>query len=350
MYLFLFLQALLTLFFSGGLFFRDKHLKNRVIGIYFLLFSLEILYFIYGTTGVVGLFPSFYGRYYFSVGFIYGPLLFVLFETVITGKSGLEKKDLYHLIAVVVLNIIMLKVTLLSDNERVEFYNSPKNFFSTIIFYNYARALHQIVYGVFLFMMYKRAKDNLNVHQKFYLGGVAAIYLLSTIIITLFTLFANGWRDFSTYYIVCTLFVLLTIYVLYKDPKFFRKFKEKYQTSSLNQKEMQRIKQQVMTLFNQENVYLDSKLSLEKLSVKIETKPHYISQTFTNLFQENFNDYVNKHRVDYAKILLHNPSYDNFKIEAIALDAGFNNKVTFYKAFAKFAQTTPSQFRKQLKA
>ena len=347
MYIFLFLQALATLFFSGGLFFKEKNLKTRVVGVYFLLFSLEILYFIYGTTGILDLFPSFYGRFYFSAGFLYGPLLFILFKTVVKGKSSLELKDTYHLIALVVLNIFMFKVTILPDSERVLFYNSPENFFSTIIFYNYARALHQIVYGVLLFVMFAKAKNTLDVHQKFYLSGVAAIYLLTTIIIALLTLFASGWQDFAWYYIVCTLFILLTGYVLYKDPKFFRKLKEKYQTSSLDHTEMLRIKSQVVVLFKTEKLFLDSKLSLEKLSGRIETKPHYISQTFTNIFQENFNDYVNRHRVAHSKILLRDPSYDNYKIEAIALDAGFNNKVTFYKAFAKFTNTTPSQYRKQ---
>ena len=39
-------------------------------------------------------------------------------------------------------------------------------------------------------------------------------------------------------------------------------------------------------------------------------------------------------------------SYTQYKIEAIALESGFNNKVTFYKAFTKFTNTTPSAFRK----
>ncbi len=44
---------------------------------------------------------------------------------------------------------------------------------------------------------------------------------------------------------------------------------------------------------------------------------------------------------------MHDKAYSNYKIEAIALESGFNNKVTFYKAFSKFTNQTPSAFRKQ---
>ena len=45
--------------------------------------------------------------------------------------------------------------------------------------------------------------------------------------------------------------------------------------------------------------------------------------------------------------MLLNPNYANYKIEAIALESRFNNKVTFYKAFAKFVDDTPTGFKRK---
>ena len=61
------------------------------------------------------------------------------------------------------------------------------------------------------------------------------------------------------------------------------------------------------------------------------------------------NDFVNKFRIDRAKQLLVDQEFDNYKIEAIGYECGFNNKVTFYKAFSKFEGITPAMYKKKQK-
>ena len=109
---------------------------------------------------------------------------------------------------------------------------------------------------------------------------------------------------------------------------------------------MKRIRSKIEKAFKMDQVFLDGSFNISGLSELLNEKQHHVSQTFSELISENFNDYVNKHRIEVAKQYLHDSNYKQYKIEAIALESGFNNKVTFYKAFTKFADQTPSAFRK----
>jgi AraC-like DNA-binding protein len=59
----------------------------------------------------------------------------------------------------------------------------------------------------------------------------------------------------------------------------------------------------------------------------------------------NFPDYINSLRVEKAKILLTDTDFKSYTILSIGLECGFNSKSTFYLAFKKFTNTTPSLFR-----
>lgn len=60
---------------------------------------------------------------------------------------------------------------------------------------------------------------------------------------------------------------------------------------------------------------------------------------------DNFNDYLNRLKVEYAVTLLKEKS-DQLTIDAIAKEANFTSKSTFYRAFAKQLGMTPAQYLK----
>ena len=74
---------------------------------------------------------------------------------------------------------------------------------------------------------------------------------------------------------------------------------------------------------------------------------HHISQMLSTNVKMTFNQYVNEKRINHAKSILAHPKNNMYKIEALSLEMGFNNKVTFYKAFKKHVGMTPSQFKKE---
>ncbi|MFD2165628.1 helix-turn-helix domain-containing protein [Thalassotalea euphylliae] len=117
----------------------------------------------------------------------------------------------------------------------------------------------------------------------------------------------------------------------------------KYQKSALDQAHAEKIAAKIEAAMQQDKLYLDASLSLQKLAKHISTSPNYISQTLNESLGMNFFDYVNKHRVQAAQQLLRET--DDTVLD-IAMNVGFNAKSSFYTAFKKEVFQTPSQYRK----
>jgi len=118
----------------------------------------------------------------------------------------------------------------------------------------------------------------------------------------------------------------------------------KYQRSALNEQQSEAIAIKIEQAIGDNKLYLDASLSLQKLAKHIYTSPNYISQTLNETLGMSFFDFVNKHRVEAAKHML---EHSDDTVLDIAMNVGFNAKSSFYSAFKKETQQTPSQYRKQ---
>lgn len=93
--------------------------------------------------------------------------------------------------------------------------------------------------------------------------------------------------------------------------------------------------------------YLDSNLSLEKVSAELGVNNSYLSRLIHSEMKINFSDYVNRLRVEEAKAYMNRDEFMNYNLISIGLEAGFNSKTTFYKAFKKYTGITPSEFKNE---
>ena len=105
----------------------------------------------------------------------------------------------------------------------------------------------------------------------------------------------------------------------------------------------------VNNLIDKNDLFLNLDLSVALLSEELKVNRKYISQSINNNANENFNSYVNKKRVLYAKFQLEEGNYSNLTIEGIANESGFRSKSTFNSAFKKELKCTPSEFISKLK-
>jgi AraC-like DNA-binding protein len=62
---------------------------------------------------------------------------------------------------------------------------------------------------------------------------------------------------------------------------------------------------------------------------------------------QNFFDYINSYRVQKAASILASRNNKTSMLDVMA-DAGFNSKSTFYRAFKKFMDMTPTDYVDQL--
>ena len=129
------------------------------------------------------------------------------------------------------------------------------------------------------------------------------------------------------------------VMMAYPDPA------EKYKFSSLDDETAANIQRGLLELVETEKIFLQRDLRLKEVADRLGTSAHYLSQVLNERLSLSFNDFVNKHRVEEAMKML--ATGDDSKMESLALDTGFNNKVSFNKAFKKFTGLTPSQYKMQ---
>ena len=101
---------------------------------------------------------------------------------------------------------------------------------------------------------------------------------------------------------------------------------------------------------NENKSFLNNRLNVEQLAKSIKIAEKDLSSAINQTQGCNFNDYINKHRIDYAKALLTSESNAHLSILDIAFEVGFNSKSTFYSAFKRHTGITPNQFRNNLRA
>lgn len=101
------------------------------------------------------------------------------------------------------------------------------------------------------------------------------------------------------------------------------------------------------TCMEGEQPWRDGELKLETLAARLAMTPHELSQLINSACGANFQDYLNRHRVEALKGALHDPALADETILDLAFAAGFNSKSALNRVFKAHAGVTPGEFRRQ---
>jgi len=95
-----------------------------------------------------------------------------------------------------------------------------------------------------------------------------------------------------------------------------------------------------------EKAYLNSELRILDIAIDFNQPVHILSHVINTQLNQNFYDFVNRFRIEEAKVRLLDSKYKDLTITAIAFDCGFNSKSTFNRLFKKYTDITPTQYKK----
>ncbi len=90
----------------------------------------------------------------------------------------------------------------------------------------------------------------------------------------------------------------------------------------------------------------DSQLTLSSLARHLATNTSYLSKALNQGLGQNFNECINRLRVEAVALELRNGSRQD--LVQLGFDAGFNSKASFQRAFSQYMQQTPSTYRAQV--
>ena len=103
-------------------------------------------------------------------------------------------------------------------------------------------------------------------------------------------------------------------------------------------------KQRVEDLILQHKLYENPELSVSDISDKLDTHPKKVSQIINQGFDMNFNDYINRHRVNAVIQKFQTGEHKVQTLLGIALECGFNSKSTFNRVFKRHTSVSPVEY------
>ena len=122
----------------------------------------------------------------------------------------------------------------------------------------------------------------------------------------------------------------------------------KYKNSNLNSKRIEQYKSDLINSMEMDRLYLNGKLSIQDVSDQLNIPKQYISEVLNEHMKTNFQDFINKYRVEEFIKRLKKDQNNQFTLLGIATEVGFNSKSSFYAIFKKIKGITPTQFKKEL--
>ncbi|WP_456461493.1 helix-turn-helix domain-containing protein [Reichenbachiella sp.] len=144
------------------------------------------------------------------------------------------------------------------------------------------------------------------------------------------------------------IFAMITCYLgykIFKNPKLFVKLTS-YSQSKLSTKDLQLYMEKIESVMTDQALFANPKLTITELADQVNLHSRVVSQTLNQEANQNFFDYVNSYRVKDLIERLKSPSANNYTLQVLMEESGFQSPSVAYAAFKKVTGTTPAKFRK----
>lgn len=105
--------------------------------------------------------------------------------------------------------------------------------------------------------------------------------------------------------------------------------------------------QSLLFALHHDKKYRDETLSLQSFAHYLDIPAHQLSKVINEKCGKSFFDLINYYRINEAKEILAEPGNNEKLIVTIAYSVGFSSKAAFYRAFKKFTDMTPSEYKKK---
>lgn len=115
----------------------------------------------------------------------------------------------------------------------------------------------------------------------------------------------------------------------------------------LTDEKVVQLKEQLLELMRNDKPYLDSEITLPRMSKMMLSNTYHLSYLLNDCLEENFYSFINRYRIDECMRLLKDPAYDHLTILGIAFECGFSSKTSFNSSFKKITGLSPAAYKKQ---
>lgn len=338
---------------------RVDKAANILISSFVLVHVLFVIEYVLYLTNIQYQYPHTY-LFSSSLALMYGPLLFLYFKRVTQGYV-FKKSDILHFFPTAILIAFVLwPIYSLNATEKIKMMlgtSTSHKYFWLFVFI--PKLLSLIIYGLLIGKLHyakiknsgKENTEKATITWEKNIFRIHLVYVFSYLIygLSISLLGESASIIYNSHVAAMSVMILYVAYMAYAQPKIFSEGFilnkiSKYEKSGLTESLSKELSENLFKLFIDDKIYKDNGISLESLSDKLGTTRHNTSQIINESFNMNFFELINKFRIDEAINILQSDLYGNLHIIDVAYEVGFNNKVTFNKAFKKQTSQTPSEF------
>ncbi|MCR9253553.1 MAG: helix-turn-helix domain-containing protein [bacterium] len=338
-----------------------RNLKTNIFLI--LLISFFTFYLIENVIYLTGLIREYPHLYFTSLPlvFLIGPLYYHYVKTNVDPNSKFKWIHITHLIPFLFELIILIPFYLLPTEIKIKVYENTlvdkEGLSWNIYFFGYLiYIVSSLIFFIasFKILVQAQIKTNKFNRKKKWLKSLSIFFIAYLLIGSTIGFIArvnSDLGDLALHFNLAVQMILIHIlgYVAFLFPELLTQIvrdEPRYQYSSLNQGDINPLKEELLQLMIVSKPYLNSDLTPEDLARSLNVTKNNISQLLSTSLETNFYDFINQYRVNHAKSMLLDEKHKNSKIIHIALDSGFSNKSSFLRNFKKVTGTTPSNFKK----
>lgn len=379
-----------------------KSASTIYLGVFFLLISLYGLYqyvLLYSKSVLLVSLFLYNVAIISSPLYLIGPMLYCYTRSVLTDNPRLKRKDIWHLLPMIIFFIAAIPHAFIPWHEKVEAARSVvadssfiEVYRATLLSKIFSPALEYLtrpllvlgytIWSTGLFINYLiNRKISVVLSKQHFMKKWLFLFLgfLFMLEITQTLLIIRAFQvHFSEVFFTFNVFRILSVAGLMGlliSPFFFPsilyglpRFPESVLTTASLQTELNQIPEdhlkkanhlesEYIRFINQRTdfcmreaqPYLQPDFNLTHLSFHTQIPIHHLSYYFREEKKQHFNDYRNEWRINHAKNLIRKGQANEFTLETIGQQSGFLSRNTFLTTFKKVEGITPSTFAAQVK-
>jgi AraC-like DNA-binding protein len=338
--------------------YQEERLSDKLLGFVLFFLAMEIQDYTFGFSGINFLWEELNG-FPRSFNLVFAPTIYFYLKAQINRNFKLSRKELLHFSPYLTYFLISIFPFLMGKNTLDAF-----NKFATNIGLDWV--LNIAVWVSYLYYFYQ----SLKIYKEYRIWAetqysdtesISFIWIRNFIYLIIFgetfkfcwniadLLLGNlpyeqdWWWHLLTVGIIC--YVGIKGYSQKQSQKisFTEKPLEIMQEKVNFENDLMEWKPKIERIFNEEKIYLEPELSLNDLAIKLKTNTSVLSAAINQIFEKNFNDFVNEYRVNEFKKQIKLPENKHITLLGIAFDCGFNSKPTFNRAVKKATGLSPRE-------
>lgn len=293
-------------------------------------------------------------QYYFitiPICYTYIPVFYLYFLSNFKTGFDLKKKQLFHF-ALFALYLLYYSIRYLSKpvQEVQQLISTrPKFIHAEWIAHETILNVQFIIYSALLIIAAREIlKSKPGSKRQPFLLIVLTGYLAGIILSLVFTglsvfgvntSFDTGFWGIMYFYAFFIFLFFITIRKIESD-----KFRSEKRQILIEDSKARELEKSVFNQVKERKLFLDPQLTLSGCAQQLNMGVKEFSFLLNHHLNENFNEYINRFRIEHAKELLIN--HPDRTVQEIMYDSGFNSKAVFYAAFKKQTNLSPGDFRK----